>query len=562
MAGTAPQTDVPLVRWPAWAPAAVALPAAALVIVPAPGWVLDALTALSWIAAAALPAAWAAGLGREAAARLPVLLPATGLLRLLLLLAAVRSLADDGSAGMVAALLGGGAGGAGPWAAAVALGGLVLLQTTVIARGAERSAEVAARFALDALPGLQMSIDADLRAGAIDAAEAGRRRSALDARARLAGALDGAVRFLRGEAGALPAVAGLGYLAAVASAVTVRGEPVLAAAADAAAGVLGAALAAAVPAVLAGLGATLLIASDAPAEPPPAAGDSELPPPLALELGSALAAGFAPPAARARLDALTGELFRSTGVRFPALQPAAPAGLEPDEWRLTARGSPLAGGRSAGPEAAESVLAQLRTVLRRGAAGFVGVQEVRDRLDELERTHPALVREVLSRAAPLPRLAELLRRLAEEAVPLLDLRAILEAVLARAAACPDADRLVEAVRADLRRQLPAVRPGPDGSLAVHLPDPEVESLLREGIRHGGDGAVLVLEPEFRRAVLRGVAAAADDAAGPMVLLTEAAVRPHLRRLLAVDFPDVAVISYAELLPECRVRPVGRVKLLE
>ena len=65
----------------------------------------------------------------------------------------------------------------GNWVAgAVVYAILALVQLLVVSKGAERVAEVAARFTLDALPGKQMAIDAELRAGAIDAAEAGRRR--------------------------------------------------------------------------------------------------------------------------------------------------------------------------------------------------------------------------------------------------------------------------------------------------------------------------------------------------------------------------------------------------
>ena len=60
---------------------------------------------------------------------------------------------------------------------------ITIVQFIVITKGAERVAEVAARFTLDALPGKQMSIDADLRAGVIDQAEARRRRRGLERRA-------------------------------------------------------------------------------------------------------------------------------------------------------------------------------------------------------------------------------------------------------------------------------------------------------------------------------------------------------------------------------------------
>lgn len=77
---------------------------------------------------------------------------------------------------------------------------LVVVQFTVITKGASRMAEVAARFALDALPGRQMAIDADVAAGSIDAAEARRRRDDLTREADFFGAMDGASRFVRGDA--------------------------------------------------------------------------------------------------------------------------------------------------------------------------------------------------------------------------------------------------------------------------------------------------------------------------------------------------------------------------
>ena len=77
---------------------------------------------------------------------------------------------------------------------------LTLVQLLVVAKGAERVAEVAARFDLDALPGKQMAIDADLRAGLIEAGEARRRRRALERESQLHGAMDGALKFVKGDA--------------------------------------------------------------------------------------------------------------------------------------------------------------------------------------------------------------------------------------------------------------------------------------------------------------------------------------------------------------------------
>ncbi len=77
---------------------------------------------------------------------------------------------------------------------------LTMIQFIVISKGSERVAEVAARFTLDAMPGKQMSIDAELRAGHIDHNEARRRRAALARESQLFGSMDGAMKFVKGDA--------------------------------------------------------------------------------------------------------------------------------------------------------------------------------------------------------------------------------------------------------------------------------------------------------------------------------------------------------------------------
>ena len=77
---------------------------------------------------------------------------------------------------------------------------LVLIQFIVITKGAERVAEVAARFTLDAMPGKQMSIDADLNAGIISEREARERRDKVSGEADFYGAMDGATKFVKGDA--------------------------------------------------------------------------------------------------------------------------------------------------------------------------------------------------------------------------------------------------------------------------------------------------------------------------------------------------------------------------
>ncbi len=103
----------------------------------------------------------------------------------------------------------------------VVVGGVVFLiiaivQFIVIAKGSERVAEVAARFALDAMPGKQMSIDADVRAGAMSSTQAQKKRSQLEQECQLHGAMDGAMKFVKGDAIASIVIAIVNILAGIA----------------------------------------------------------------------------------------------------------------------------------------------------------------------------------------------------------------------------------------------------------------------------------------------------------------------------------------------------------
>ena len=77
---------------------------------------------------------------------------------------------------------------------------IVLVQFIVITKGSERVAEVAARFTLDAMPGKQMAIDADLNSGLIDEEQARTRRSKIQREADFFGSMDGATKFVKGDA--------------------------------------------------------------------------------------------------------------------------------------------------------------------------------------------------------------------------------------------------------------------------------------------------------------------------------------------------------------------------
>lgn len=130
----------------------------------------------------------------------PSLLLMTTLLRLALNIAATRLILTDGDAGKVIGAIGTHVVGGNYVIGFVVFLILVVVQYVVVTSGAQRVAEVAARFTLDSLPGKQMSIDADLNMGLIDQDEAKRRRSQLERESNFYGAMDGASKFVKGDA--------------------------------------------------------------------------------------------------------------------------------------------------------------------------------------------------------------------------------------------------------------------------------------------------------------------------------------------------------------------------
>ena len=102
---------------------------------------------------------------------------------------------------------------------------LVVVQYVVVTNGAQRVAEVAARFTLDSMPGQQMSIDADLNMGLIDQAEAKRRRKNLEKEANFYGAMDGASKFVKGDAIAGIVIVLINIIGGLAIGVTQHGMP-------------------------------------------------------------------------------------------------------------------------------------------------------------------------------------------------------------------------------------------------------------------------------------------------------------------------------------------------
>ncbi|WP_431219490.1 flagellar biosynthesis protein FlhA [Leifsonia xyli] len=171
-----------------------------LLVVPVPSWLLDMLIIVNIMLALVILLTTMFVKKPLDFSVFPSLLLVATLFRLGLNVASTRLVLGDGFAGQVIQAFGHVAVGGSIIIGAVVFLILVVIQFIVVTKGAERVAEVGARFTLDAMPGKQMAIDADLNAGLITEEQARARRAEVSAEADFYGAMDGASKFVKGDA--------------------------------------------------------------------------------------------------------------------------------------------------------------------------------------------------------------------------------------------------------------------------------------------------------------------------------------------------------------------------
>ncbi|MHB8147868.1 MAG: FHIPEP family type III secretion protein [Vulcanimicrobiaceae bacterium] len=208
-----------MTRAPVYAFAAIVLAIVAILIVPLPPWLLDILLAVNIFGSAlVLLLAVTVEEPLQFSAFAPALLLAT-LFRLSLDVSATRLIltqgATPGAVGAVIPAFGDFVVRGNLVVGLIVFAILVTIQFVVIASGSQRVAEVAARFTLDAMPGKQMAIDADVHAGALDAEGARGKRAAVQREADFYGAMDGAGKFVKGDAVAALVIVALNLLGGI-----------------------------------------------------------------------------------------------------------------------------------------------------------------------------------------------------------------------------------------------------------------------------------------------------------------------------------------------------------
>ncbi len=199
----------------------------------------------------------------------------------------------------------------------------------------------------------------------------------------------------------------------------------------------------------------------------------------------------------------------------------------------------------------------LSFILKRHAAEFIGIQETRYLLTNMEIRFAELAREV-QRIMPVQRLADIFQRLVQEHVSIRNLRRILESLIEWAPKEKDNVLLAEYARIALKRQISYQHSGGLNMLSSYVLDPNVEDLMRDCIRQTAAGSYLALPPETSAKLLENIKKEVGNGKG--VLLASMDIRRYLRKMIEQDLYETAVLSYQELTPEITVQPLGRIKL--
>ncbi|HBH81751.1 MAG TPA: flagellar biosynthesis protein FlhA, partial [Nitrospira sp.] len=514
---------------------------------------------------------------------------------------------------------------------------LVVINFVVVTKGAGRVAEVAARFTLDAMPGKQMSIDADLNAGLINEADARRRRREITEEADFYGSMDGASKFVRGDAIAAVIITLVNIVGGLAIGVLQQGMSPGLAAQTYTVLTVGEGLVAQIPALIVSTAAGIVVTR--------AASDMDLggamtkqllmsPKPVGIAAGILLALGLVPglphlaflvlgsavawmayhlhqeeireaaptptqtstvpkadegptrvtpldlmevqvgygliglvegtqgTALLDRIKALRRQFAETMGFVVPPIHIRDNLQLRPNEYAIMLKGVEVAkadvlpghllaidpgtgqkgvvqgiatkepafglpalwipeDGREQAQmagytvvDASSAIATHLSELVKRYGHELLGRQEVQALLDEVGKSHPKLVEELIPTMVSLGTVVRVLGNLLKEGIPIRDLRSILEAISDQASNSKDPELLTEYARQALARTITKQYQASDGSLQVITLDPRLDRSLADQVAALPPGASLQLDPTVSHKLLTGIKQAAERVAAP------------------------------------------------
>ncbi len=562
---------------------------------------------------------------------------------------------------------------------------LIVINFVVITKGAGRVAEVAARFVLDSMPGKQMSIDADLNAGLINEDQARTRRKQVEQEADFYGAMDGASKFVRGDAIAGILITVINILGGLAIGVFQKGIGVGSAAQFYTLMTIGDGLVTQIPALVVSTAAGIIVTRASSGNSlsrevanqvilqPRAIGitgaimgficfmpgiptlpflliavimgsvaflvhrsqletkdkerdeerkkveqasvDTHVPPEvdtLELQVGYGLVKLVDVDNKGdliERIYQLRKEFAKDLGVIVPKVRIKDNLELQPAEYSILIKGVSVARGelmagymlamdpgnttrKVAGIETKEPVFGlpalwissskkeeaqmagytvvdhqtiiatHLSETIRKHAYELVGRQELQALVENVSKTYPKVVEELIPNVLPLGTVLKVCQNLLREQVPVRDLLTILETLANYGPQTKDADALTEYVRAALARSITQRLTIGGNELEVITFAPRTEQTLIESYKKIEGGAVLNLEPGFFEKLVMQLQRQLEAnvfQSGVSVLLCHPMIRSQLKKLLDRFVPGLTIVSANEISSNARIRFIATVE---
>ncbi len=514
---------------------------------------------------------------------------------------------------------------------------IVLIQFVVITKGATRISEVAARFILDGMPGRQMAIDADLSAGTIDDREAQRRRQEVVRQADFFGAMDGASKFVRGDAIAGIVIILINIIGGLFIGIVEKGMDLSRAASLFTTLTIGDGLVTQVPALLISLAAGLLVtrssqATNLPSEfltqlfsrpqtlalaggflgmliftslpripllllgagcvgmaalltrrenrlqsaqrqaagqerPQPRVEDFLAVDPMEVELGVGLlrlADAQRGGDLLERIGRVRQNVAAEIGILLPKVRVRDNLRLEHRQYRIKIADTVAAEGAvSPGTDrdAAGVIAADLAATVRRNAAELLTRDATKHLIDQLRRTSPVVVDELISGVMKLSEVQQVLQSLLREDVSIRQLGPILESLGDSAARTKDPALLAEYVRQRLARTICGRYRDKEKCLHVLTFDPGLEDVIRNGCQYDEQGLSVRLSPETVQDICRSIEAELPRLTStnrPPLVLVSPLVRLTLKLLTTARLPELIVLSYNEITRDTRIESVAMI----
>jgi len=564
---------------------------------------------------------------------------------------------------------------------------LVIVNFVVITKGATRIAEVAARFTLDGMPGKQMGVDADLNAGLIDEDEAKARRAMITREAEFHGSMDGAAKFVRGDAIAGIIIAVINIIGGFIIGVLQQKMSVIDAAQNYTLLTVGDGLVSQIPALTISTAAGIVVSRAASEgtmgkdfakqflnypraiylsaltvfffglipglphipfillsiliggsvfllggrkeglkikeieekkketveEGPEPVEHLLIVDPLELEVGYGLISLVDREQGGKFLDrvrSIRRQFALEMGMVIPPIHIRDNLQLKSSEYQILLKGVKIAGAelmmnhylamdpgdvsrKIEGVETMEpafnipavwipeerkeeaklagytvvddaTIMAtHLTELLRKHSSELLGRQEVQNLLDNLSKSYPKAVEELVPNLLSLGVVQKVMQNLIRERISIRDLLTIVETLSDYAVLTKDPDLLTEYVRNKLSRSIISPYIGEDGFLKLITMEQGVEDLLIQGIQKADHGSYLSIDPKIADSIIASIKKEAEKAMSKNIqpiLLTSPVVRRHLKKMVEYFVPSLMVLSQSELLSDIGFKSIGKVRL--